>query len=595
MFVAAIGDTDEAVHHVIDEVSEYLPQASVSRSVCEGIAIARWHGPGLERSVFAGDHAYVGTLRGEFPAPGTELRGDFALAARSGGRLRLARGRFAGRPLYWMRIGPITVACSRMLPLAILSGGRARLNVEHVLGIFDTKFWMLEAPLPFVGAKRVHPNGIIDLSAAGQIRTHVGALPLEDELRLSPRDLAGALRHELEGAVARECAGARRVAVLTGGGVDSSNLLAIAVHHARRHGTADAIPLALDYGGDGDDRPHLIEVCRHLGIEALRVAPVEGVPYAGRERVVDGAVHGTAPSSSLFAAVERAKATGVELLLAGDGAEWTLDASSAVFGDFLLRSPLNALWCASRFRSICETRPQIWRRLVVGPFLRGALPAFFLHRRRLRVERRTGLGRSRTLAWAGPRLKAFLTASRNYPPQSPIQSQRERVLALASASVPMVIRESFSRWEIACGLPIAFPYLDDEFARFAARVPSGAIFAGARERGLLRESMEGLIPDRVRYRMDKARPHRAFAELFSASGGLDAVKDLVTMRELECLGIVEAKGFRAAFERFAADPYADAAAWTTLWPAITAEAYVRWFNDFKTRTPHTRSSATAPS
>src|ERR1019366_228895 len=514
MFIAAIGDTDRAIRCAIDAVAEHLPHATVSCSVRAGIGIASCQGAGIERSVFAGDHAYVGTLRGEFPAPGTHLRGDFALVARSSGGLRMARGRFAGRPLFWMRFDSITVACNRMLPLAVLAGREARINLERVLGLLDPKFWGLNAPLPFAGAERVGANTVVDVGARGEVRTHIGPLPLEPELTLSARDLEAALRHELGAAVARECAGTRRVAVLTGGGVDSSNLLAIAVHNSRRHGTAEAIPLAFHFGGEGDDRPHLHAVCRHLGVEPVRVAPAEGAPYVGQERVVDGTVQGTAPQSVVIAAMARAKAVGVELVLAGDGSEWVLDAAPPVFGDFLLRDPRGALRCAWRFRSIYETRTRSWRRLVLGPVLRLVAPTALVERRRLHLDHRASLVQSRTLVWAGPRLKAFLTARRDYPPSSPIQSQRERVMALASSSLPMVLRESFSRWEIACGLPISFPYLDDNFARFMARVPSAALFAGARERGLLRESMEGLVPDSVRYRVDKARADRGFTGVF---------------------------------------------------------------------------------
>ena len=145
----------------------------------------------------------------------------------------------------------------------------------------------------------------------------------------------------------------------------------------------------------------------------------------------------------------------------------------------------------------------------------------------------------------------------------------------------MAARENASRWETATGLPICFPYLDDTYVLFVARLPSSAMFAGARERGLLRESMEGVVPDGIRYRMDKARPYHAFAELFSMPVGRASVADLVTMRELERLQMVDPSSFRTAFDRFARDPYANPRDWTTLWSALTAEAYVRWFREFK--------------
>jgi hypothetical protein len=148
----------------------------------------------------------------------------------------------------------------------------------------------------------------------------------------------------------------------------------------------------------------------------------------------------------------------------------------------------------------------------------------------------------------------------------------------------MASGEHLARWEVATGLPIRRAYLDDQYVLFVARIPSGAIFAGARERGLLRESMQGVVPDSVRYRTDKARPFHGFAESFAAAGGIDAVRDLISMEELNRLGIVDRRLYRTCFERFAADPLAHPAGWHSLWGAITAEAYVRWFQRFNTRT-----------
>jgi hypothetical protein len=247
----------------------------------------------------------------------------------------------------------------------------------------------------------------------------------------------------------------------------------------------------------------------------------------------------------------------------------------------LLRHPLDALRSASRFQAIYETRPQSWRRLILGPLLRCALPAAVLERRRSHVHRRGLIRKAATLAWAGPRFATFLNSRQDYADPRPVHSQRARIVGLASSDLLMGVREVFARWEMAGGLPISLPYLDDDYVRFVGRIPSAAIFAGARERGLLRESMEGLVPDSVRYRMDKARGGDAFAELFRAMGGNEAMGDLGTMRELESLGILDSKKFRLAFHRFAADPYADPVCWHALWGALTAEAYVRWFNDLK--------------
>jgi hypothetical protein len=165
---------------------------------------------------------------------------------------------------------------------------------------------------------------------------------------------------------------------------------------------------------------------------------------------------------------------------------------------------------------------------------------------------------------------------------------------LADSHTASAFSEEGLRWEDRTGLPSVHPYLDDEFVMLTARLPTRAIFAGARERGLLRESMEGLVPDSVRYRKDKAPGEPAFAEAFVAMGGYESVRDLVTMRELEKIGVINGQAFRAAFERFAAAPLTErASSPVRLWRAIVAEAYVRWFNGLPSRASRSPARAEA--
>jgi asparagine synthase (glutamine-hydrolysing) len=582
MIVGVVAPDDGRAARIVDRIANGLAANTLSCSIRRGVAIARWSGPvSAVPSVFGGEYAYVGTVVGDLPRRGAELRGDFALVARTERGLRLARGRFAGRPLFWLRVGAATIASSRLLPLAILSRTDAQLNLDHLFALFDPQLLLLGRPLPFLGFKRVRANTVVEVDGDGGIRTQSGPLRWGPELQLSGPELASAVREQFRRAVVRQCAGARRVAVMTGGGVDSGNLLAVTVDNARRNGSADAIPLAFDFGGAGDDRPHLQALCRHLSVEPIRIAPAEGAPHGWRDRVIDGSAHAIGPATTMFAATDRARIAGVERILEGGGSELLFDADAAVFGDFLLSHPIRAVACLGRFKTIRETRPQMWRRMVGGPLLRQLLPASALDVRLRWAQRNREKARRHELPWAGPRLRSFLAERRTYPGRAPILTQRERVETLASSELLMAMREHASRWELGCGLPISFPYLDDEFVQFVGRVSSADVFVGARERGLLRESMEGLVPDSVRYRMDKARPDDAFIELFAAMGGAGSMSDLVSMRELGKLGIVEAKAFGAAFDRFAARPQDRPADWNALWGAITAEAYVRWFSGFK--------------
>jgi asparagine synthetase B (glutamine-hydrolysing) len=589
MIVGVVAANDRLAAATIDQLAQELPGWSLSCSVATGVAIAALENSDATPVVLRHDRAHVGTLRGEFTGKAGELRGDFALIARAGRALRLARARFAGRPLYWMRIGRATVASSRLLPLAILARTELQLNLDHLVALFDARLWALHTPLPFVGACRIPTNAVVDVDAVGHVDCQMAPVALGPEMNLSVTDLARALRSELGEAVDRQCEGAKCVAILTGGGVDSSNLLAVAVQNYRRGGAPRVLPLAMDFGGPGDDRPYLRALCGHLMVEALRVKPAEGALDTEQDRVLDASTHATAPMP-VRAALRRAKSAGAQVALLGDGSELLLDADAAVFGDFLLKSPLSALRCAAHFRAIDEGRTASWRRLVLGPLARHFFTPSVLDRRRAALRLRALRLRLRALPWAGPTLKARLSMDREYPPAPRIYDQRTRVTLLASSPLVTITQEYSSRWELASGLRMASPYLDDNFVQFVGRIPSRAIFAGARERGLLRESMSDIVPDNVRNRMDKAKSDHAFVELFAAMGGASAVRELVTMTELQRLGMIEAREFRKAFDQFAANPGADPSCWGTLWSAITAEAYVRWFLQFKAESRSTRVS-----
>ena len=584
MIVGAVSAGGKAARRVLDRLTDSLDLVAGGSPDSDVIvAASRWLD--TPPATLTEDAAYVGTLRGERPRPHIELRGDFAMVARAGSLLRLARGRYCGRPLFWVTIGEVTVACNRLVPLAFLAHSQLQLNIEHILAPFDTKYRQFYSPLPFVGFHQVAANTVIDLDARGRAEVHRAPVRFERPLTMGTQMLARELRTEFEAAVARQTAGARRVAVMVSGGVDSSNLFGIAVHNARHRGGPEAVPICLDSGGPGDDRPHLQALCAHVGARPVRVSPKEGAQHVGRHWVVDGSVNEVGPGSTVIPLIERAKDSGSDLAVFGLGSEHALDAAPEVFGDFLLTHPIRALWCAARVRTIKAASVQPWRFFVAGPLFRHFAPQSLQELRARRTGyHRIGTQHVRDHNWMKPRLAQFVAERKTYPRAPPILSQSARVAAMANDPLLASFSDYASRWEAQLGVTIRFPYLDDDFLRFVGRLPSGTIFAGARERGLLRESMKGLVPDTLRYRMDKGRGDEALVELFSAAGGFESVRNLANLTELERMGLVDGKDFVAAFERFAEDP--QRLPWwraDPLWAAISAEAFMRWFRDFRSR------------
>jgi hypothetical protein len=570
VILGVVAASDDKAAKLVEAVSDRMATtAELSCSIRNGVAIAAWSDL-VDDATFMGDATHVGTMLTAIDMPRLELPGDFALIARTGASLRLARGRFAGRPLFWAAHGSAVVACNRLLPLMEIVGAQSRLNLAHIVAMFDMGSWENGA-LPIEQARLVRANTVVDIDCAGRSHVEIGRVEIGSELRACAADVARALREEFQSAIARQCSGMKRIAVFAGGGVDSSNLLATAVRGSHETAGPTVIPVALDFGGIGDDRPYRKALGAHLHVESLLVRPAEGAAYAGVDHVVDGAAHSTAPGGAMLAMMARAHGAGAEAAFVGDGSELLLDSDGAVFADFIASDPLRALTCGWRLRGTGVNAWQRMRHLAIAPFARRYFGGAVQLRRRLLRKRKP---------WEGPRLTVHYARPSDGLDPPPILSQRDRIRRLASSPLLMGIREHASRWETVGNVRLRLGYFDDEFVRFVGRIPSAMLFTGDRERGLLRESMAGMVPDMVRYRSDKAVPDLAFSELFLASGGLASMGDLSSVRELGRLGFVEADSFRRAFEQFAEHPGGNPGSWFRFWTALTAEAYLRWFSGF---------------
>src|SRR5260370_34936648 len=98
------------------------------------------------------------------------------------------------------------------------------------------------------------------------------------------------------------------------------------------------------------------------------------------------------------------------------------------------------------------------------------------------------------------------------------------------------------------------PFLDDQFLRFVATLPPVALPHGNFLRGLLRESMRGLLPDFVRLRETKGGLAPALLETMAPMGGFRVVEHLVDVRLMADLGLVEPGLFRARFNELGGRP-----------------------------------------
>jgi len=402
--------------------------------------------------------------------------------------------------------------------------------------------------------------------------THVTVPP--DALPGRPPGLSDApafLRAALVRAVENALAGARRVAVMTGGGIDSSVLLALATRWAKRTG-GSAFAVSLDFAGGGDDRPHLHALERHLGCEVIRIHPEDAVgriPLLAQGADAAPIWHPTGLMEIEMLA--RARANGAERVLCGGGADELFGGSPQALAEIALRGhPIRAVQAAQRLAGFDRPRLPSWS-WIARPLIGRMLPA------RVRGWRERRSASYRPAAWAGPALRAFHDEQRRIASinaRRPPRTGGERFAAIRDSPYRMAFASGRQQDERAGDIDIWWPYLDLSLAAAVATLPPDYLLCGDRWRGLLRASIRELVPESLREREDKASFEPALRRFIEAAGGFDSLRPLASMPTLGSLHLVDRQAFGSAFERLVASPE-DGEAWASLWPPLAIEAFLR--------------------
>ncbi len=531
-----------------------------------GMVLAAWQGSARLTVDSARATAHEGWFEGALEG---FFKGEFALAQLHDGGAVLARGRFGGRPFYWTRTGNGWMACSDLPALVGALGRRPALDRRRLAALAVYKWAVGEDTTVYEGVSQLRSGEVLRLGRDGSARS-----TFPDPAPLSPLAgdadaLAEALRAELFRSVKRAIDGKQRVAVLAGGGVDSSGILAASVALARGASKADVLAMCLDFASVGDDRPYMRALADDLGIVPLRFPPSAFASHVRRALVMGGCPYTWPTGGWELGLAEEAKRRGAEVILTGTGGDDLLDGDPTWLAARVLQGkPAAAVRDALALRLPWPStkKKRLWQ-FVLRPLLVGATPFAVRHAmRRMRT-------RKITVPWAGPELEHVLRLtekphSRALRPPTP----GEHFQSMAYAPVTMQYAEVRVLFEAETACAAADPYLDEELVRFVAALPPEMMFYGGRLRGLFRHALKGLVVDRVRLRPDKARFSEAGKEMLQAGEGLGTLRDLADMRTLDALGIVNGRAYAAAFERFVRCFDEDS---LDLWPALALEAFAR--------------------
>ncbi len=467
-------------------------------------------------------------------------------------------------PTYWtLRNGRVETAKSP----ADIATASTKVDIEALASIIAST-----DPSPtqsiFENVYRVPNDGVVTIHADGRSDVRVRQTHVEP-LVMTAVEAAHELWRLVTTSVERAIRGAKHVAVLTGGGVDSGALLAAAIAVSRGANRAEIGAITLHFGGEGDDRPYMRELERAFGIVAVRINPIDCAPLM-RPQLDDARMPIWTPTAPTdFGLLQCAAESGADVVLSGLGGDDLFDGYPRLLANHFVAHPFDA--------SIRACRLQLPWNVGFGRRLSGYIARPIGARimpRSVRARRRRALHFSR-LPWAGPKLAAFLEADAASWEPARLDTPTDRFDYLARGAFFLRPIELFEELGCRAGVRLAHPYLDEDLLALTSALPPTMLLHGDRLRGLFRLAARGTLPEKVRLRPDKASFVQTRRETFAAAGGARPFRDLATTTECEKLGLVDSKKFQSAFASFERAVNEDDSPWDWMWPAIATEAFLR--------------------
>jgi asparagine synthase (glutamine-hydrolysing) len=431
----------------------------------------------------------------------------FVLVDRGRRRVLIARDRFGVKPLYlWRSASGLVAVASEIKQFSVLPGWAPRLNGQRAYEFLNWGLQDHTDETMFADVRQLRGGESICCDLSELFRHFVVRRWYEPKPRDFQGDLQAAARafHDLfADAVRLRLRADVPVGSCLSGGLDSSSIVCVANRqlqqagaNARQH-TFSACATVKRY----DERDYIDDVVAHTGVQAEYTYP----GLAGIRESFDAiAWHQDEPfgSSSIYAQWEVFKlAAGarVKVLLDGQGADELLAGYSGFFAPHLA-----GLFAALRWGTLWSEIRAADRLHGIGPLICLQYLANALLPELLRQPLRRLAGKSaQRPRWITPGRMAFddrdPTVAYGFKTTS---VNRMSTSMLLGTSVPMLLHWE-DRDSMAHSVESRLPFLDYRLAEFALGLPAEFKLTGATTKRVLRDAMKGVLPERVRMRMDK--------------------------------------------------------------------------------------------
>jgi asparagine synthase (glutamine-hydrolysing) len=437
------------------------------------------------------------------------------LLDRSRKTLFAARDRFGIKPLYyWISPDGLVAFGSEIKQFTVLPGWNARVNGQRT---YDFLNWAVSDHTDetmFAGVFQLRGGEAMELDLSGHQPPSVmrgGRLPTYRWYDLKPRPFSGSFedagvefRRLLTDSVRLRLRADVPVGSCLSGGLDSSSIVCV-MNGLLRERDANELQKTFSACSDVkrfDEREYIDEVVRYTGTDARYVYPQVDDLFALLDDIT---WHQDEPfgSTSIFAqwhVFRLAAETRVKVMLDGQGADEQLAGYHNYFaphlGRLFRRLRWNALFREVRAASRLHGYPASWG---LKQALNNVLPEILRQPLR-RLAGKPGVG----VSWvdlarlgAAPR-DPFLDAgaAKSETVQEMSRSQ------LAATALPMLLHWE-DRDSMAHSVEARVPFLDYRLVEFVLGLPDDYKIGGGLTKRVLREGMRGILPERVRSRVDK--------------------------------------------------------------------------------------------
>lgn len=465
------------------------------------------------------------------------------------GKLFGSRDRFGIKPLFVWRSKSVYLFGSEIK--AIKASGFYQADVDWAVAARFLQYGSLdESSRTFcAGIESVAPGTWFELSPNGRETGGRYWLPPRAELADS-RDIHSRYAELFEDAIRLHARSDVPVAVHLSGGLDSTSIIC-ALARLRDESNADQKLCAFSYmAPEFDESAQIKDTVQRTGARLVRL---EATPVGLWDTLNDAIWFHDEPVHSMTALVSYALMRethrhGIKVVLNGQGADETLAGYPSYFTTFwqALMRESNFVSAAREIRSCAKANgaaflPIFWRQAAF--FVRAQLGAIKAYRRVSLARRNADLEQR---SWYSAELLKHLKADtyRRYN-----QSLHEELChSIFTSPLPLYLRIE-DRNAMAWSVESRVPFLDHRLVEFALQADSRLLMSGPYNKYLLRQAMNGKIPESVRLRIDKMGFPTPSRKWFK-DDLLEPLSDAIRSRKLREAGIFNVASVENDLARF---------------------------------------------